>query len=109
MSVSYLLERLSYSSCGLCLEASLEIERLRAALDNALTVQDRMMAEIEKLKQKQSKAARMRNAIDAIDLASLRAENAKLRAALQEIATHRIDSSLASKGKRDIARKALKE
>jgi hypothetical protein len=37
----------------------------------------------------------------------LQAENAKLRAALEEIATHRIDSELASREKRTIALKVL--
>ncbi len=39
----------------------------------------------------------------------LRAENAKLRAALEEIAHHYIDSELASREKRGIARRAITE
>jgi hypothetical protein len=41
------------------------------------------------------------------DLDVLLAENARLRAALEEVANHRIDSELASREKREMARKAI--
>lgn len=41
------------------------------------------------------------------DARMLAQQNAKLRAALEEIATHRIDSELASREKRQMARRAL--
>ena len=40
---------------------------------------------------------------------NLDVENQRLRAALQEIADHRIDSELASREKREMAKRALKE